>query len=256
MDSMNSLQGSLPLSASRRNNVLAPFRETACSLTALFKTAQNEIDRAYADGARSALEQLLSGMDRENLGLEEGEGWRVRQMVMGLYEGLQADEGVGRVVAPSSEPEEEQEMDRTSLASSPVRQQEIRPVGTLAHATRSLSQQPIIEEPEEEASPKETAPQNTTGQLPTTDFDFRSSYASPLFSSLPEPTSPSDASRTPTLPTNFDFFNIQRVNLLSPSKTKPGATLGQGAGTKRRSKSPPDTSNATTKRSRRNAMEH
>jgi hypothetical protein len=86
MDSMDSLHGSLPFTSRRRNAVLVPFRETARTLTNLFKTASAEIDRSYADGARDALEQLLSQMDRESLGLSDGEGWRVRQLIMGIMQ--------------------------------------------------------------------------------------------------------------------------------------------------------------------------
>jgi hypothetical protein len=86
MDSMDSLHGSLPFTSRRRNAVLVPFRETARTLTNLFKTASAEIDRAYTDGARDALDQLLGQMDRESLGLSEGEGWRVRQLIMGIIQ--------------------------------------------------------------------------------------------------------------------------------------------------------------------------
>jgi hypothetical protein len=109
MDSMDSLHGSLPFTSTRRNAVLVPFRETARTLTNLFKTASAEIDRAYADGARDALEQLLGQMDRESLGLSDGEGWRVRQLIMGIMQ----------TQSTSSWQQPEEDMDQDDQAPAP-----------------------------------------------------------------------------------------------------------------------------------------
>jgi hypothetical protein len=128
MDSMDSLHGSLPFTSRRRNAVLVPFRETARTLTNLFKTASAEIDRAYTDGSRDALDQLLGQMDRENLGLSEGEGWRVRQLIMGIMQTQSS--------SPWQQPEEPMDQDdHTPTPSSPLSS----PVQQSPVARRALS---------------------------------------------------------------------------------------------------------------------
>lgn len=251
---MNGLQGSLPLSSKRRTALLQPFRDSAYNLTAFFKTASAEVDRAFADGARSALEQLLAGMDRENLGLQEGEGWRVRQMVMDLYQGLQADEGD---VSEDGLPEPEEE-DKASEGSSPVRQTATRMTMPTKVATAPLHQTIAEDSEEDEKNQSETiAEQNTPSKSRR---QSKSVQWPPLFGSFTQSASPTERLRTPTaIPTRIDFSDAHAMTFFGAMKSK-APVLGSGAGTKRRSKSPNDSPTTTTpplpKRVRRNGMEH
>lgn len=82
MDSMRSLNTSLPSSAPRTQppeQLLQSFKAAALSVTNLYKNAVCEQAQAKQAGYQEAIEDLLQFLDRENLGLGDGEGWSVRQ---------------------------------------------------------------------------------------------------------------------------------------------------------------------------------
>jgi hypothetical protein len=221
MDSMGSLHGSLPLSNRRQNTVLAPFKQTAFALTTLFKTASAEIDRAYSDGAREALELLLSSMDRENLGLQEGEGWRVRQMVMELYQGLG---GEGQKPASQGQKQEEDVPSDESLSESETSHAEDSM--STDEQTASAAQDDTPTEAEETITPQ--APISRFS-VPSTDFTFQTSdHVRRIFGSILESESQDSLERRRPL------SSISNISTKPTAKQKPSAPLGSGAGTKRR----------------------
>ncbi|CAG8130382.1 unnamed protein product [Penicillium olsonii] len=82
MDSMRSLNTSLPSSTPRTQppeQLLQQFKAAALSVTNLYKNAVCEQAQARSAGYQEAVEDLLHFLDRENLGLGDGEGWKVRQ---------------------------------------------------------------------------------------------------------------------------------------------------------------------------------
>lgn len=82
MDSMRSLNTSLPSSTPRSQppeQLLQSFKAAALSVTNLYKNAVCEQSQARQAGYQEAIEDLLQFLDRENLGLGDGEGWSVRQ---------------------------------------------------------------------------------------------------------------------------------------------------------------------------------
>lgn len=90
MDSMRSLNTSLPSSSSRPpppEQLLQAFRTAALSVTNLYKSAVTDQSNSRQAGYQEALEDLLGFLDRENLGLQDGEGWRVRQWATERYDG-------------------------------------------------------------------------------------------------------------------------------------------------------------------------
>jgi hypothetical protein len=90
MDSMRSLNTSLPLPQSRRSQapeLLQAFRSAALSVTNLYKRAAAEQTNTGHLGYQEALGDLLSFLDRENLGLQDGEGWKIRQWATERFEG-------------------------------------------------------------------------------------------------------------------------------------------------------------------------
>lgn len=79
---MRSLNTSLPSSTPRTQppeQLLQQFKAAALSVTNLYKNAVCEQAQAKAAGYQEAVEDLLHFLDRENLGLGDGEGWKVRQ---------------------------------------------------------------------------------------------------------------------------------------------------------------------------------
>ncbi|KAI9889242.1 MAG: hypothetical protein M1814_005691 [Vezdaea aestivalis] len=87
MDSMRSLNTSLPHSSlagrSRRRHpspeLLAGFKSAALSLTNFYKKALADQSKVREAGYQDALDDLLHFLDQANIGLDDGEGWDVRQ---------------------------------------------------------------------------------------------------------------------------------------------------------------------------------
>ena len=90
MDSMRSLNRSLPKSNNTRSappeELLQAFRTAALSVTNLYKSAVTDQSRSRQEGYQDALDDLLVFLDTENVGLQDGEGWRVRQWINDRYE--------------------------------------------------------------------------------------------------------------------------------------------------------------------------
>lgn len=84
MESMKSLNKSLPKSPHRRSaqppeKLLQAFKSAALSVTNLYKTAATDQAQARVLGYQDALDSLLAFLDRENLGVSDGEGWKIRR---------------------------------------------------------------------------------------------------------------------------------------------------------------------------------
>ena len=84
MDSMRSLNTSLPKNQSP--DLLAAFRTAALAVTNLYKASAASDSNSHQAGYQDALEDLLAFLDKENLGLQDGEGWRVRQWATEKYD--------------------------------------------------------------------------------------------------------------------------------------------------------------------------
>lgn len=84
MDSMRSLNTSLPGTSPPKvgeppEQLLTAFKAAALSVTQLYKTATADQGKARAEGYEDALYELLDYMDKEDIGLGDGEGWRIRR---------------------------------------------------------------------------------------------------------------------------------------------------------------------------------
>ncbi|RMZ85479.1 hypothetical protein DV737_g741, partial [Chaetothyriales sp. CBS 132003] len=90
MDSMRSLNTSLPAAYSSRpaprEQLLQAFKTAALSVTNLYKSAAADQQSSRDAGYQDALDDLLRMMDSENLGVQDGEGWRIRQWVTERYD--------------------------------------------------------------------------------------------------------------------------------------------------------------------------
>lgn len=79
---MRSLNTSLPSSTPRPQPpeaLLQSFKTAALSVTNLYKNAVCEESQARQAGYQEAIDDLLQFLDKENLGLGDGEGWSVRR---------------------------------------------------------------------------------------------------------------------------------------------------------------------------------
>ena len=248
---MRSLNRSLPRSPKRRTaqppeHLVQAFKTAALTVTNLYKTAVSEEAQARQAGYQDALDDVLAFLDKENLGLGDGEGWRVRQWATERLDGsLPAHNG-------SDTDDERGETEKRVRSTSPVVQRkqsrEILPEG---HPSRSTSPAQTASVPEpiiESAQP--TVSVTTKSDV----FSFRSSIPYPQdidmqtadttstgtstsdTPSQPQTTTSTPAVRVEVVPrgskaTHRNGNHVSRHNTRSATTTR---SIGSGAGSKRR----------------------
>lgn len=131
---MRSLNTSLPSSTPRSQppeQLLQSFKTAALSVTNLYKNAVYEQSQAKQAGYQEAIEELLQFLDRENLGLGDGEGWKVRQWA------TERSDGLG---APPSDDDDQGDAEKRARSSTPatVRKDSHEP-GATRQPSRSTS---------------------------------------------------------------------------------------------------------------------
>lgn len=252
MDSMRSLNTSLPTSSPKARSAQPPeqllqaFKTAALSVTNLYKTAAIDHARARQSGYQDALDDLLAFLDKQNIGLGDGEGWTVRQWATERLDGSPpAHNG-------SDSDDERGETGKRARSSSPaIQRKSSREVLQNRQATRSVS--PVRTESAPPA-PLPTAQQQSNVFPRTEAFTFRSSHPYPqdFDMHVPEP----EASNTTSQPevqalahTNATTPSV-RVDVVPRGSRTPhrhghptrhntrastsNRTLGSGAGSKRR----------------------
>lgn len=173
---MRSLNSSLPKGSSPKQSGPAPdqqllqaFKDAALSVTKLYKTAAAEQVKNRSEGYQDCLDDILAFMDKANIGLSDGEGWRIREWATQRLDGREA--------VHDSDDESDKER-----ASSPVAQRQSAPLSpTRQHNITSPSKNepsPPIPEPVIEES-EATPPQSAHFHAPSGSFDFRSNIAYP-----------------------------------------------------------------------------
>lgn len=101
------------------NELLDAFKAAALSVTKLYKTSAQAQAKSRADGYQDCLEDLLSFMDRENIGLVNGEAQRARKWVTDRIEGRDATS------PPLESDDEADRSDAHVLSSSPQMQRSV-----------------------------------------------------------------------------------------------------------------------------------
>ena len=177
MESMKSLNTSLPRSPRRRRSnpppeeLIQTFKAAALSVTNLYKTAAADQRRAREAGYQDALDDILAFLDKENLGLDDGEGWRIRQWATERLDGSplphgssDSDDDRGETMkrARSSSPDIQR---RTSHEPDPPKQD--TPADPPNQATTST------------VSPTSTISQNDPSSRTSEVFSFRAAHPYP-----------------------------------------------------------------------------
>lgn len=249
MDSMKSLNKSLPqdsnqLHAQPPEQLLQAFKAAALSVTNLYKVSAADHAQIRHGGFQEALDNLLAFLDNENLGLGDGEGWRVRQWATSRLDGSPP------VHAGSDTDDDRAETTKRARSSSPTLQ-------------RKSSQDTLrTRQPSRSASPSRvaSAPLVTPVHTPQLDtfsrpgiFSFRSSHPFPpdvdmqadtttSSTSQPEP-QPQGPGSTITPAVRLEMvsqrtrtphrsgIHSNRHNTRSSTSTR---SLGSGAGSKRK----------------------
>ncbi|KAF6839079.1 hypothetical protein CPLU01_02093 [Colletotrichum plurivorum] len=237
MDSMRSLNTSLPGTSATKQpaqndpeQLLDAFKAAALSVTKLYKTSATAQSKARMDGYQDCLDDLLAFLDKEKIGLSNGDGWKIRNWATERFEGRDGQT-----------PESDDEADKPETTSSPGlnrlnSESQLEETQMKTDSAPSTAPQPIEEE-EPEIMPITVPTQDT--------FTFQSSHPWP-----------------PQAPQQDAYLNLANLDL-SDSRThdntstnnvntasraprprhpasgprttsRQGSSLGRGAGSKRK----------------------
>ncbi|EME46248.1 hypothetical protein DOTSEDRAFT_70295 [Dothistroma septosporum NZE10] len=183
MDSMRNLSTSLPRRNEPTMDLLSDFKAAALSVTNLYKTAAKSQEGARKAGYQDALDDLLAFLDKENLGLMDGEGWRVRQWAHERAEGDGAMPRQGSGTATMTDEEDngstvtKEDDAQDERSSSPEVQRRPHPLATtsseLTEDDNLAQHRRVVSEPPQALSQHQpTVPQQS-------EFTFQSSHAYP-----------------------------------------------------------------------------
>jgi hypothetical protein len=223
MDSMRSLNKSLPKTR-RQPDVHQSFRTAALNVTNLYKSALADLDRARTDGYQEALDDLLAFLDKENMGVGDGEGWRIRQWATERFNGSLPKQS-------SSDSDEEYLENNRARSSSPIMDR-----NPTMEDSCTLDPTTVTEQRCDSAPPLQMEASTTEADMSPLHHVFEFSAAQAFPSEPPNETASADMSAaarrafsTPRRPSNRSSTrNLQR------SAAQNLFQLGTGAGQKRR----------------------
>ena len=109
---MDTMRGGSPTKGSSNpdctpEQLLDAFKAAALSVTKLYKTSAASQSKARLDGYQDCLDDLLAFLDRQNIGLNDGEGWQIRRWATERLDGRDP-------VAQNTESEDEVEKAETT----------------------------------------------------------------------------------------------------------------------------------------------
>lgn len=188
---MRSLNTSLPSSTPRTQppeQLLQQFKAAALSVTNLYKNAVCEQAQARQAGYQEAIEDLLHFLDRENLGLGDGEGWKVRRW---------ATERCDGTASQSSDEEERPELDKGDRNSTPAApRKETQPEHPARQTTQpTVSPSESTPTPQQDSAPVSQSQECSAG-APTV-FTFSAGPTFPQYQDLEMDTQSPDNNATP-----------------------------------------------------------
>ena len=243
---MKSLNSSLPRSPPKKRSnpppeqlIIQSFKSAALSVTNLYKTAVADQTRARDAGYQDALDDLLTFLDQRNIGLDDGEGWKVRQWATERLDGSPPAH-VG-----SDDDEERGETATRARSSSPVVQptavQDLESARQSSSSTSPVQAASVPMAPPPTSQPQINLPHNPDvfsfrAALPYPhDVDMQpadtTTNTTPQLEQLPSPTVRVEVvprgSRTPLRGSIHPSRHVAR-------STASARSLGTGAGSKRR----------------------
>ncbi|KAI0102069.1 hypothetical protein GGR51DRAFT_528492 [Nemania sp. FL0031] len=197
---MDAMRGSSPpkatLGADSPEQLLDAFKAAALSVTKLYKTSAAAQAKSRSDGYQDCLDDLLTFLDKRNIGLGDGEGWQIRKWATERLDGRDSGPQVT---------DDEDEVDKAEPISSPEppRLNATSQPSTVRHdSTNPTLHPPIVVEPIVEEPRMITVPTQET-------FTFQSSHPYPQESS---------------------YLNLANLDLSDPIRTSDNMTQGS-AGT-------------------------
>jgi hypothetical protein len=210
MDSMRHLSTSLPAREPAPAELLPDFKAAAQAVTTLYRNAATSQRHARTAGYQDALDDLLEFLDQKNLGLMDGEGWKVRQWATERLMGATRPAAATNQMADEDEEDgsvvvvKEDENNEERRSSSPETQRKHHP---LANSSSDISdsdsllpaQREVLSEPPPQPQPTQQTAQSQTypavqAPLRQGAFTFQSPHA--------YPTNHNDDNEMEVLPTN------------------------------------------------------
>ncbi|KAG6006586.1 hypothetical protein E4U21_006884 [Claviceps maximensis] len=199
--------------------LLDVFKAAALSVTKLYRTSASAESRAKVEGYQDCLDDLLTFLDKGNLGLKDGEGWSIRKWATERLDGRDS----GHQQNTESEDENER-MERTSSPEITTRTG-VEPQAVVAAATkRAESPKSAVVSTSEEPTPIVVPSQDN--------FTFQSSHPYPNIAMLD--LSDSSRSRDVQSLSSGRGSKSRLSGHSSKSSSRGMGHLGKGAGTKRR----------------------
>ena len=215
--------------------LLDAFKAAALSVTKLYKTSAAAQAKARADGYQDCLDDLFAFLDKENIGLANGEGQRIRKWAAERLEGRDAScQGV----------ESDDEVEKSDAISSPeihpsVSAQPVLLVRSDIQMRESAQPAPAVSTAAvtaiQPAGPKMDGPAEIV--VPSQDtFTFQSQHPYPQDSYLNLANLDLSDSRShePSSRTTTTTPSIRRTDRRNGIRTGSRTTLGRGAGQKRK----------------------
>ena len=233
MDSMRTLNKSLPRSSRSQHppeELLLAFKEAATSVTKLYKQTHAEVDKAQQAGYQEAIGDLLSFLDRQRLGLDDGEGWEVRKWAT---ERLDSSIPVN-MVGTGNESEEEKEGDGPALNLSQVARSSAPPESSPSARRRSSTSRSPPRAVSATGPPPLGQHQHPT-QFKSDVFTFQTSHPYSHDTDMQVQEATSELPSQPTVRVEVHSRAIRQSPRQNSRFTPKGALrVGPGAGTKRK----------------------
>ncbi|KAI1199691.1 hypothetical protein F5X97DRAFT_295802 [Nemania serpens] len=210
--------------------LLDAFKAAALSVTKLYKTSAAAQAKSRSDGYQDCLDDLLSFLDKRNIGLGDGEGWQIRKWATERLDGRESGPQVT---------DDEDEADKAEPVSSP----EPARLNPVSQPLTVRDEAPTIIHPPITAEPVAEEPQMIT--VPTQEnFTFQSSHPYPHYPQesylnianldLSDPIRANDnAAQIPSVASVSQAPRLRKDKRHPRSRNTATTQLGRGAGQKR-----------------------
>lgn len=204
--------GKQPAQTETPEQLLDVFKAAALSVTKLYKTSALAQSKARSNGYQDCLDDLLAFLDREDIGLSDGEGWRIRRWATERLDGRESN---------AQNFDSEDEVEKNDTAPTPELP---RTSGSPQIATQVRNESPL-------STAASIAEEPTPFIVPTQEhFNFQSTHPYPNIGNLALSDSrPLDGSSITT-----SRPSKARHNNSSRSGARPTTLPGQRAGSKRK----------------------
>ncbi|KAF9882378.1 hypothetical protein CkaCkLH20_00414 [Colletotrichum karsti] len=239
MDSMRSLNTSLPGSSAAKQQaaqndspeqLLDAFKAAALSVTKLYKTSAAAQSKSRQEGYQDCLDDLLAFLDKEKIGLGDGDGWRIRSWATKQLEGRDSQNTESDDEAEKPEPASSPELNRSNSET------QMREENQMTTDAAPMAPQSSEADDEPEVMPITVPTQDT--------FTFQSSHPWPPqppqqdaylnLANLDLSDSRTHDNSTTNINTASRSSRPRHPANMPRSATRQGNNLGRGAGSKRK----------------------